>query len=29
LGPVARQNFLHGYTASLGLFVPKSTPHPK
>ena len=27
LGPVARQNFLHGYTASLGLFVPKSAPH--
>jgi small ligand-binding sensory domain FIST len=28
LGPVAHQNFLHGYTASLGLFVPKSTPRP-
>ncbi len=26
LGPVARQNFLHGYTASLGLFVPKARP---
>ena len=26
LGPVARQNFLHGYTASLGLFVPKTWP---
>jgi small ligand-binding sensory domain FIST len=21
LGPVGRRNFLHGYTASLGLFV--------
>ena len=29
LGPVARQNFLHGYTASLGLFVPKSTTLPR
>jgi small ligand-binding sensory domain FIST len=28
LGPVARQNFLHGYTASLGLFVPKTWPTP-
>lgn len=28
LGPVARQNFLHGYTASLGLFVPKSPLRP-
>jgi small ligand-binding sensory domain FIST len=28
LGPVARQNFLHGYTASLGLFVPKRWPIP-
>jgi len=29
LGPVAQQNFLHGYTASLGLFVPKTKSLPR
>lgn len=29
LGPVARRNFLHGYTAALGLFVPKTAPAGK
>lgn len=28
LGPVASRNFLHGYTASLGLFVPKTPAGP-
>jgi small ligand-binding sensory domain FIST len=28
LGPVARRNFLHGYTAALGLFVPTATDTP-
>jgi small ligand-binding sensory domain FIST len=26
---VAQQNFLHGYTASLGLFVPKTKSLPR
>lgn len=26
IGPVARDNFLHGFTASLALFYPKSPP---
>jgi small ligand-binding sensory domain FIST len=24
LGPIGGQNFIHGFTASIGLFLPKS-----
>ena len=29
IGPVGRTNFLHGYTASLGLFRPSERPAPE